>query len=444
MRAPHSRIEPRNRQVLAKMKIITKGTIALVAVIATTLAARIVLGTLLRPAEQILSPAEATLFERARQLHHDALVVDAHDDVLTYIVDYQYDLAMNGNEPDDRSLFLYYGFSWLPFPPHGDEVQADMDFTRIRKGGLDAQFFPIWVNCEYYRSGIPGASSQRAFEMIEALKEQERRHPEHIKIAYTVKDVEQIVSDGKLAAILAIEGGHAIEDNLETLAEFHKLGVRYMTLTHSCSNNWADSSSDENLNGGLTEFGLEVVQEMNRLGIIVDVSHVSDETFWDVIQATGAPVMASHSSVRSIANHPRNMTDEMIRAVGVNNGVVMINFMTLFIDPEKIPTWKVVSKWHWFTHPRQPETPLSLVIDHIDHVVNVAGIDHVGLGSDFDNTPFLPENLKDVSDYPNITFELLRRGYSETDILKILGRNVLRVLAEVEQIAGQNLVSFVE
>ena len=421
------------------MKKIANGTILLVAVLAITLAARVGLGVLLRPAARVLSPAEAAQFERARQLHRDALVVDAHDDVLTYIVDYEYDLAMDGNEPDDRSLFLYSGFPWLPFAPRGDDVQADMDFARIRKGGLDAQFFPIWVNCKDYHSRIPGQARQRALEMLEALKEQERRHPKHFQIAYTARDVEQIVSGGKLAAIAAIEGGHAIENNLETLAEFHGLGVRYMTLTHTCSNDWADSSTDENLNGGLSEFGLEVIQEMNRLGIIVDVSHISDEAFWDVIHATQAPVMASHSGARSIVNHPRNLTDDMIRAVGVSNGVVMINFMTLYIDPEKIPTWKVVSGWHWFTHPKQSETPLSLVVDHIDHVVNVAGIDHVGLGSDFDNTPFLPEDLKDVSDYPNITFELLRRGYSEEDIHKILGVNVLRVLADVEHIAAVGL-----
>ncbi len=189
------------------MKKITKTSIVLVAIISATLAVRIVLGVLLRPVEYVLSQAEETLFELALQLHHDALVVDAHDDVLTYIVDYQYDLAMDGNEPDDRSLFLYYGFSWLPFAPRGDAVHADMDFARIRQGGLDAQFFPIWVSCEYYRSGIPGAASQRAFEMIEALQDQERRHPERIKIAYNARDVEQIVSDGKLAAIRPLRVG---------------------------------------------------------------------------------------------------------------------------------------------------------------------------------------------------------------------------------------------
>jgi membrane dipeptidase len=175
---------------------------------------------------------------------------------------------------------------------------------------------------------------------------------------------------------------------------------------------------------------------MNRLGIIVDVSHVSDDTFWDVVKVSKAPIIASHSNARALADHVRNMDDDMLRAVAGNDGVVMVNFMTIYLDPEKMARWKLMG-WHWFTHPRQPETPLSLLIDHIDHIVQVAGIDHVGLGSDFDNTPFLPEGLKDVGDYPNLTVELVRRGYSDWDIRKILGGNVLRVLADVEAVATQ-------
>ncbi len=417
------------------MKKWKKAVVLLTALLIIPTAGRAILGVILGPNPEILSPEDVSLLEQAQQLHRRALVIDAHDDVLTYIVDYDYDLAMNGNEPGDRSLFLYYGFSWLPFAPYGDKVKADMDFSRIREGGLNAQFFPAWVDCSTFTAAPAGASRLRALEMIDALNEQARRHPEHIQIARSAQEIQHISSDGKLAAILAIEGGHAIEDDLDVLAEYHQLGVRYITLTHTCSNNWADSSSDESLHGGLAPFGVDVIHEMNRLGIIVDVSHASDETFWDVIEVAEAPLMASHSNARSIADSPRNLTDEMIEAIGSNNGVVMINFMTLYLDPQKVEAWKVASGWHWFTHSGQTETSISFVVDHIDHVVGIAGIDHVGLGSDFDNTSFLPENLKDVGDYPNLSFELLRRGYVEEEIAKILGGNVLRVLADVERAA---------
>ena len=236
---------------------------------------------------------------------------------------------------------------------------------------------------------------------------------------------------------MGLEGGHAIEDDLETLRRFYDLGIRYMTLTHNYSHSWADSSSDTSINNGLSGFGREVVEEMNRLGMIVDVSHVSDKTFWDVLEVTSAPVIASHSNCRAIADNPRNLTDDMIRALAANKGVVMVNFSGLYIDPEKTEEWKVFMGWYWFTHPRDRETPLSLLVDHIDHTVHVAGIDHVGFGSDFDGAPFLPKDLQDVSDYPNITVELMRRGYSDLDIRKILGGNILRVLSDVERVAAQ-------
>jgi membrane dipeptidase len=277
--------------------------------------------------------------------------------------------------------------------------------------------------------------------MIEALRSQVRRYPDVIEFAYTVSDVERIVSEGRLAALMGLEGGHAIEDDLENLLHFHEQGIRYMTLTHNCSHGWAGSSSDSHDSGvvdlGLSAFGREVVREMNSLGMIVDVSHVSDDTFWDVLEVTRAPIMASHSSARALADHPRNLTDEMLGAVADNGGVVMINFSTLYLDPEKIPAWKVFSGWHWFTHPSGPETPLSMLVDHIDHLANVAGIDHVGLGSDFDGVPTLPEGLKDVGDFPNITVELVRRGYSDEDVRKVLGGNVLRVLDAVESVSAQ-------
>lgn len=363
-------------------------------------------------------------------------MVDSHNDVLWAVTDYEFDLGMDGDEADDRGLFFYFGFPWLPNPPIGDRVRSDLDLARARAGGLDAQFFAAFAACEFI--DVPGASRRRALDFIESLGEQVRRHPDDIELAYGAEDVERIVSEGKLAAILAIEGGHAIEGDLGTLAEFRELGVRSLTLTHRCTHTWADSSADESRHGGLSDFGRDVVREMNRIGMIVDVSHVSDATFWDVIEESKAPIIASHSSVRAIAAHPRNLTDEMIRALAGANGVVMISFMPFHLDPEKTEVWELLSGWHWFTHPRRPETPLGLVVDHIRHVVELAGIDHVGLGSDFDNVPWAPEGLEDVSDYPNLTVELVRRGFSDEDVRKILGGNILRVLAEVARIASED------
>ena len=256
-----------------------------------------------------------------------------------------------------------------------------------------------------------------------------------LALADSAADVLAARSVGKTASLMGAEGGHAIENSLAALRTLRRLGVRYMTLTHSSSHSWADSSSDISYHGGLSGFGREVVEEMNRLGMIVDVSHVSDETFWDVIGATRAPVIASHSNCRAIADHPRNLSDEMLRAVAANDGVVMVNFFSCYVDPEKTAEWMVFSGLHWLLHLGDPETPLSLLVDHIDHVVQVAGIDHVGLGSDFDGIPFVPANLRDVSDLPNITVELMRRGYSDEHIRKILGGNVLRVLSDVERVA---------
>jgi membrane dipeptidase len=276
--------------------------------------------------------------------------------------------------------------------------------------------------------------------MIEALRQQVEQHRDSVEMASTAADVRRIVASGKLAALIGLEGGHAMGNDLEHLRLFYERGVRYMTLTWSFSHSWADSSGDVDdpdapHHGGLSDFGREVVQEMNRLGMIVDISHVADETFWDVMEVTRAPVIASHSSVRAIADHPRNLSDDMLRAVAENDGVVMINFFTMYLDPEKSTGWKFFK--NWASNLGGSETPLALLADHIDHVVQVAGIDHVGLGSDFDGAPAFPEGMQDVGDYPNLTVELLRRGYSEADLRKVLGENALRVLSATEETAAR-------
>lgn len=376
--------------------------------------------------------ADAPLLEQeSSRIHGEAIVLDGHNDATTFILDYGFDLGMDGADPAKRDATLY----WIPVlrkllpHPDGDDLRMDTDIRRLRAGGVDAQFFSIFAHPRY----LPGGAKRRALDMIAVVHEQVARHPDDLVLARSVADVRGAASQDKIAVLMGLEGGHAIEDELANIREFYDLGVRYMTLTWSNTNNWADSSNDHARHGGLTGFGEDVVREMNRLGMIVDVSHVSDETFFDVLEATSAPVMASHSSARAIADHPRNMSDAMLRAMGRNGGVVMINFSENFIDPDKTGVWPSVR--HWISNLGWKDTPFEFLVDHIEHVIRVAGVDHVGLGSDFDGTLFLPEGMKDVSQFPNITIELLRRGYSEGDIRKILGENALRVFLEVESTA---------
>ena len=271
--------------------------------------------------------------------------------------------------------------------------------------------------------------------MIDAMLAQIKRHPEHLELATTAADIREIADRDKVAMLFGIEGGEAIESNLQTLQSFYRRGVRYLTLTWNNANSWADSCY-EDPHGGLTEFGRAVVKEMNRLGMMIDISHVSDQTFEQVLALSSAPVIASHSSARALVDHPRNLSDEMLRAIAENGGVVMVNFQSVFIDPAKKPPWQLV--WSVVSNLGWPETPLSMAIDHIDHIQKVAGVDHVGIGSDFANAPMvMPSDFKDVSQFGNITYELLKRGYSDEEVKKILGGNLLRVMESVEQRSSQ-------
>ncbi len=386
---------------------------------------------------------EAALRRRAEKLHREAIVIDTHNDITSAILDDKFDLGQAG---DDQSR----------------KEKTHTDLRRMKAGGLDAEFFAVYVGREFVNKKPEegGGAARRALDMIDIVYEQVRRHPDVLEMAYTSDDIRRIAKKGKIASLMGIEGGHAIEDSLHALRMFYRLGIRYMTLTHSNTNNWADSEGDINNpavkhHNGLTDFGREVVREMNRLGMMVDISHVSDKTFFDVIEVTGAPVIASHSSARSLAAHTRNMTDDQFRAVAKNGGVVMINFFDAFIDPRKAELGmrarvqqeefrkqfpddaKRVSEEmrKWREANRQPATPLSVLIDHFDHVAKVAGIDHVGIGSDFDGVTGLPTGMEDISKLPAITFELMKRGYSDADIKKVLGENLLRVMARVERVA---------
>jgi len=389
-------------------------------------------------ASEIVS--EQDLRERAAALHRDAVVVDGHNDVATWIVDFGFDLGLDGWEPGDRWAWPYMKASWLPWRPQPGRLRTHSDLGRFESGGVDAQFFSVWPSAEYYdpEDPMPGRAFARANEIIDALIGQCQRHRDRMEIALSVADIRRIAAEGKLAALLGVEGGHAIEDDLENLRQLHARGARYMTLTWSFSHTWADASGDPlqeagRRHGGMTDFGRAVVHEMNALGMLVDISHVSDETFWHALETTRAPVIASHSSARAIAPHPRNLSDEMLRAVADNGGVVMINFSVMYLDERKTTIWGLA--WEWAVGFGDSETSVSHVADHIDHVVRVAGIDHVGVGSDFDGTPFVPAGLSHVGELPNLTTELLRRGYSDTEIRKILGENLLRVLGAAERIA---------
>lgn len=376
---------------------------------------------------------DQALRARAERLHRDAIVVDGHNDITTFMLDYGFELGMDGADPDKRDATLY----WIPgvrriLPqPSGDELRTDTDLRRLRAGGVDAQFFSIFAHTRT----LPDAAAQRARDMIAVVHEQVRRRPQDLALARTAADVRRIAGSGRIAALMGLEGGHAIENDLANLREFYDAGVRYMTLTWQNTNDWADSSTDAPRHGGLSDFGRDGVREMNRLGMIVDVSHVSDETFFDALEVTRAPVMASHSSARALIDHPRNMSDAMLRAVRDNGGVVMVNFSANYLDPGKTDVWPVVR--NWLAHLGLPETPLAALADHVEHIMDVAGVDHVGLGSDFDGTLMLPADMQTVADFPNLTFELLRRGRDEGAIRKLLGENVLRVMGEVEAVAAR-------
>lgn len=341
-----------------------------------------------------------------------------------------------------------------------------VNFDAAKKGNLGAEFFSIWVEPQYYE----GHYARRTLELIDAVHQAAQAHPDKMMMAYSVADIERAHREHKLAALMGIEGGHSIENSLGLLRDYYRLGVRYMTLTWSNSNDWADSSGDINdpnvhhTKEGLTEFGKDVVYEMNRLGMMVDISHVSDKTFYRTLILSRAPVIASHSSARALTDAPRNMTDEMLRALANNGGVADVNFYSAFVSdrwrkawdaqkPERDAAEKAAEEkakaegkpWGYSQEDAMdrewaakiPRPPLSDLIDHIDHMVKVAGIDHVGIGSDFDGIPSSPEGIDSAADLPKITAALRARGYSETDCRKIMGGNLLRVFAEVEKVSKQ-------
>ena len=382
------------------------------------------------------------------QVHRNALVIDTHEDTPQRFVDDHFDLSD---------------------PLNGGQLNLDA----IHKGNLGASFMSIWVEPDLFKDHY----ARRTLELIDASRMQAAKHPDQIKFATSAADIETARREHKYAMLMGIEGGHSIEDSLGLLRMYYDLGVRYMTLTWSNSNGWADSSGDDkntsvpHTKEGLSEFGKDVVYEMNRLGMIVDISHVSDKTFYRTLVITRAPVIASHSSARALCDAPRNMTDDMLRAAARSGGpdskggVIMVNFYSGFIsqayrnaqiaqklEMDKVSaelkakfkaegkevTYSDLGKLEREMADRIPRPPLSALIDNIDHIAKVAGIDHVGLGSDFDGVSGqLPEGIDSAADLPKITAALMARGYSAADCDKILGGNFMRVFKEVEQVAKQ-------
>ncbi|MDQ1593131.1 MAG: rane dipeptidase [Pyrinomonadaceae bacterium] len=339
-------------------------------------------------------------------------------------------------------------------------ADGHLDAPRMKEGGLDAQFFSIWVEPDFF--GVGGKSAiERADKQIAAVRALAEQHPETWELAITAADVRRIASAGRLAALMGLEGGYAIDERLENVEKYYRLGVRYMSPAWSVSLSWAGSSGDEvGQTRGLNEFGRAVVAEMNRLGIMVDVSHVSDQTFWDIIETSTKPVIATHSGVRSIVNVPRNLTDDQLRALARTGGLCAVVFYPRFIEPgwqeaqrkvdaeiaplvaeasrkaKGTPAQKKLARDRVREREyvkRLPPVSVARVVDHIDYIVQLVGVDHVGVGSDFDGIQAVPHDLSTAAEFPNLTAELLRRGYTEIDIHKILGGNMLRVMEAVEK-----------
>ena len=394
-------------------------------------------------AAQTPSSSGPQISAKAHAIQESAIVIDTHADTPQRFLDEGFDIGST----DPNNI-------------------GHISLDKARHGNLGAEFFSIWVDPETNQ----GHFAQHTFDLIDSVYEQAAHHPDRMMMAFSVADIERAHKEHKLAALMGIEGGHSIENDMHLLRDYYRLGVRYMTLSWSNTNEWADSSGDINdtkiqHHNGLTDFGKQVVLEMNRLGMMVDISHVADKTFWDAIATSKAPVIASHSSARALDDAPRNMTDDMLRAVAKNGGVVDVNFFSGFVDQKYWVAAKAQGKerdaaiaaflakkkaaGETVTYVEEdrierewtakiPRPPFSVLIDHIDHIAKVAGVDHVGLGSDFDGVSgATPQGMDSAADLPKITQALLDRGYSAEDIKKILGGNVLRVFRQVEAVSRE-------
>jgi membrane dipeptidase len=375
--------------------------------------------------------------EKARKLHFSSIVVDTHDDTTQLMLDPKFDLGAR-------------------------QPKGSIDIPRMREGGLGAIFFSIWIP-----SKVTGPTAvQKALQQIDAVREQVRKHPKDLVLATSAEQIRQAHKNGKIAALMGVEGGHMINSDLGVLRKYAALGVRYMTLTHSGNDEWADSSTDKAVHSGLTDFGKNVVREMNRLAVMVDISHVSDKAFYDALEVSWAPLLASHSSCRAICDAPRNMSDQMMKDLAAKGGVIQINYHVGFLSQEFRNAEKADPKINeaiaeevtkrcgsdanegcmliegdritreYVAKGVLPRVEYTKIIEHIDHAVRVAGIDHVGLGSDFDGAN-MPYGMENASMLAKITEALLKKGYSDSDVKRILGENTLRLMTDVERVSRE-------
>jgi len=371
--------------------------------------------------------------ERARRLLSQHPVLDGHNDL---------PWTIRGKTGPIGDLEAY---------DLGQPTSGDTDLERLHAGGVGGQFWSVYVPAD-----LGSGAARQQLEQIDLARRLIDRYPEDLALATTAADVERIMKEGQVASLLGIEGGHAIEDSLGALRAYHALGVRYMTLTHNATLSWADSSSEDRRHGGLTPFGEEVVREMNRLGMLVDLSHVSPDTMEDALRVSEAPIIFSHSSARAVCDHPRNVPDAILRLLPENGGVVMITFVASFISPEWAAVYDPMRKEYQrriagledpaerkrareeFERALPPiRVTVGEVADHVEHVRRVAGVDHIGLGGDFDGNDSWPEGLDDVSTYPKLFAELIRRGWSDADLARLANGNILRAMRQAEEVAAR-------
>lgn len=387
-------------------------------------------------AQTMPADADPAVWAKALIIHRRAIIVDGHNDITGPMVDEDFELATS-------SVGKY----------HRDGDPYHSDLARLKAGGITGEFFSIYVSGNTLKTG---GSMRRAMDMIDATYREVEKNPSDLTICTTAAEIRRAKKQNKICALMGIEGGYAIENSLHALRNFYRLGIRYMTLTHNVTHDWADAHADEKRHNGLTDLGKEVVREMNRLGMLVDISHVSDKVMHDVLDITTAPLIASHSGVRGVGNHTRNVPDDVLKRLPKNGGVIMVVFYAAFLDDrtgreqaersarlkDQIEELRVKFKddMPGFVAARRKlyeENPIYIadykrIVDHIDHIKKVAGIEHAGIGSDYDGVSFLTEPMKGVEDLVLVTYEMLRRGYTEKEIRMVLGENVLRAMERAE------------
>jgi len=390
--------------------------------------------------------ADPVLWAKALKIHKKAIVIDGHNDIVSPMTDDDFDLATN-------SLGLIHKTDGTPY---------HSDLSKFRAGGMTGEFFSIYVGGDTWKAG---RAMPRAMDMIDATYREAEKHSDQLTMCTTAEQIRAAKKSGKMCVLMGIEGGYAIENSLGALRDFYRLGVRYMTLTHNVSHDWADAHHDTPKNNGLSDFGKEVVREMNRLGMFIDISHVSEKVMNDVLDVSTAPIIASHSGARAVNDHTRNVSDAVLKRVAKNGGVIMVNFYPSFLDARtnreeneraaKFSTQLAQLREQFKNDPDGYNAaekklfdanpiyiaPYTTIVDHIDHIKKIAGIDHVGIGSDFDGVPFLPAGMNGVEDLPLVTYEMLRRGYTEIEIRKVLGENLLRAMAQMQRVASNRQIS---